>query len=352
MKGKKIKYITAILGSFFIINSSSVICYATTYEAGQYMVGTDIPSGTYVVFKREDVESGDVSIISDHISYRGVSTNYIINIQNGDKLILTNCYAIPLSESPQVDTTGEGLFLVGTHIAEGAHLLEAPEVSDVIRDGGFYTIYNDILMNDIVDIEFFGGQKYITVSKGQCLELINCKIVDPLAIENEITGLENSSTTENTLPADNTGYKLGRNKRYTIDQFVEKYNYASEILMEIYEDEEINVGKLTHDDILNKEYMHLNDGAGYVFEIYKKNEYVSDVKIYQESNVSHSQFKAEVVATIFAMDTRFEMSKKGVEDVFSLFDSVKEKRAIETDACKYTANPKNDAVYIKYRDDY
>ncbi len=160
----------------------------TQYEAGVYKVGEDIPAGEYVVFAdrgtgyfcvSSDIDQKDI-LFNDNFDY-----NSIITVNDGEYLNMKRCYAVPIAENPEVDITGTGMFLVGTHISAGEYKLDSGS------DHGYYCIYSSSRQDDIVANDVFEGQDYAAVSDGQYLVLSRCSIAD-----------SGDSAPENTAEAD------------------------------------------------------------------------------------------------------------------------------------------------------
>lgn len=148
----------------------------TKYEYGMNKVGTDIPAGEYVLYAQNrrgyfcvssDSNQEDI-IFNENFDY-----NSIISINDGEYLKMSHCYAIPISENPDVLTEGTGMFKVGLHIPAGEYKLEATD------DRGYYCIYPDSRQDDIIANDIFEGKTYVTVADGQYLVLSGCKFVDP-----------------------------------------------------------------------------------------------------------------------------------------------------------------------------
>lgn len=148
----------------------------TKYEYGMNKVGTDIPAGEYIIYAKNGRGYFCVSSDSnqeDIIFNENFDYNSIISINDGEYLKMSHCYAIPISENPDVLTEGTGMFKVGLHIPAGEYKLEATD------DRGYYCIYPDSRQDDIIANDIFEGQTYVTVADGQYLVLSGCKFVDP-----------------------------------------------------------------------------------------------------------------------------------------------------------------------------
>lgn len=152
----------------------------TTYSAGTYKVGSDIPAGEYCIYCVSDIggyysvnedSKGDSIIGNDNFDY-----NAFVTIYDGQYLELSRAMAVPVSAidgvSYKIDTSKTGTFRVGIDIPAGEYkLINDSEL------GGYYCVYNNSNPDaDIVTNDNFEGQTYITVSDGQYLLLSRCKI--------------------------------------------------------------------------------------------------------------------------------------------------------------------------------
>lgn len=187
------------------LNADNTETTLTKYSSGQYKVGTDIPSGEYVLFASDgkgyfclssDGNADDI-IVNDNFEY-----NSILTINDGEYLNLTRCYAIPIAENPTVETTQTGMFLVGKHIPAGEYKLDAGS------DSGYYCIYSSSRQDNIVSNDNFDGQRYVTVSDGQYLLLSRCEFADPPQTPQvEITDTETIKQIQELL--NSNGYQCG-----------------------------------------------------------------------------------------------------------------------------------------------
>ncbi|WP_313260751.1 hypothetical protein [Lacrimispora sp.] len=152
------------------------------YKASTYKIGNDMPAGEYVLIADDtDIKyfqiSNDSTGLSNSIITNGVfQTNSIVTVDNGQYFNFTGCYAVPISEDTTLDTTKEGMFKVGKHLDPGEYQLWASNESDV----AYYAIHKDsshnsesIKTNGIIE-----GRTYVTVEKGEYLELTGCYIME------------------------------------------------------------------------------------------------------------------------------------------------------------------------------
>lgn len=157
------------------VREESDIDEYTRYNSGVYKVGTDIPSGEYILFAQDGYGYFCVSPDSnqDDITFNeNFDYNSIITINDGEYLELYSCYAIPVEENPEIDLSGPGMFRVGIDIPAGEYKLAATD------DCGYYCIYPDSRQDDIISNDIFENQNYVTVSNGQYLVLSGCKFTE------------------------------------------------------------------------------------------------------------------------------------------------------------------------------
>jgi hypothetical protein len=152
----------------------------TTYSAGTYKVGIDIPAGEYCIYCTSSISGyysvnadskGDSIIGNDNFDY-----NAFVTVSDGQYLELSRATAVPVSAidgvSYKIDTSKTGTFRVGIDIPAGEYKL----INDS-KLSGYYCVYNNSNPDaDIVTNDNFEGQTYITVSDGQYLLLSRCKI--------------------------------------------------------------------------------------------------------------------------------------------------------------------------------
>lgn len=154
-------------------HSGSFHLFENKYEAGQYKIGTDIPSGEYVFFAEDS--SGYFSVTSDAngndiIANENFSYNSIMSIYDGEYLELSRCYAVPITDVSKISKDKGTMFKIGVFLQPGEYKLIADS------DSGYYCIYSDDRQDDIVSNDNFKGQSYVNVSDGQYLLLSRCHI--------------------------------------------------------------------------------------------------------------------------------------------------------------------------------
>ena len=145
----------------------------TSYEAGQYKIGQDMPSGEYVIFSNSG--SGYFAVTSDSngddiIANENFDYNSIITVKDGEYLELSRCYAVPISEVNTLPLDSANMLKLGLHISAEEYKLIADS------DRAYYCIYNDGRQNDIESNDNFSGQAYVTIEDGQYLLLSRCHI--------------------------------------------------------------------------------------------------------------------------------------------------------------------------------
>ena len=159
----------------------------TGYPEGQYKVGTDIPSGQYVLYPLDYMGDAYYSYSSDAngkeiINNDFFSGNSLIEVFNGEFLELSNCVAHPLGEAPvrSLNPFGElsdGFYIVGVDIPAGEYKLFADATSN-----GYYCIYTDLRRSYIKSNDNFDSSRYISVSRGDYLLLSRCHTTVDLSL--------------------------------------------------------------------------------------------------------------------------------------------------------------------------
>lgn len=146
------------------------------YAGGTYEVGVDIPAGEYAVFVISDKQgkfnvsrdrTGDETIFKDSFRY-----NSIFTVRDGEYLQLNNCRAKKIETVDSINTSGNGMFKIGTYLPAGEYELVADS------DSGYYCIYNNSRFQDIIKNDNFEGNVYVSVKDGQYLKLSRCHIVN------------------------------------------------------------------------------------------------------------------------------------------------------------------------------
>ena len=162
-----------------------VITVIKTYPAGMYKVGSDIPSGDYVLLPNVagDLASFEITSSPDRkqdsiISNDNFSGRELISISDGQYLNVSDAAIYKLSEAPAVNKSAkqfaDGMYCVGTDIPAGDY-----KVVPTDSISGYYEITSDnshkfenMIGNQIVDHEL-----YLTLENGQYIKLERAKLV-------------------------------------------------------------------------------------------------------------------------------------------------------------------------------
>ncbi|MCR4718259.1 MAG: copper amine oxidase N-terminal domain-containing protein [Firmicutes bacterium] len=148
------------------------------YGNGTYCVGDDIPEGMYILIS--ETKNGYFAITSD-ANGRSILTNdnfggnTYVELKKNTFLELINCYAINYTDDLVFDAVDNGyvtgMFKVGKDIEAGRYKL-------LTVSSGYYAIYN-IPYGEIVANDFFYGDNYIELKKGQYVQINDCLIKKP-----------------------------------------------------------------------------------------------------------------------------------------------------------------------------
>lgn len=149
----------------------------TEYPDGLYKVGTDLPTGEYVIFKAPNAENGYMRLSKDNaqniiVKDGGFDYNTIITVEKGEYLKITDAYAVPIDKAT-VKNYGEGTFKVGTHIPAGSYVL-----SEFPSEVGTYYVLDDNRQIQYLGRVEIDGSAPVTVKDGQYLILSNCAIYE------------------------------------------------------------------------------------------------------------------------------------------------------------------------------
>lgn len=149
----------------------------TTYSEGQYKIGTDMPSGEYILFSTSG--NGYFSVTTDAngddiVFNDNFDVNSIVTVHDGEFLKLSRAFAVSTVDfysEYTIVTDSPGVMLkVGKDLYAGEYKIKATS------DSGYYCIYADSRHNDIVSNDNFSGSRYIEVADGQYLVLSRCVI--------------------------------------------------------------------------------------------------------------------------------------------------------------------------------
>ena len=152
-----------------------------TYPEGMYKVGKTIPAGQYILYPVRKGDTGYFSInrnssgsLSSIIANDNFYGNSIVTVRSGEYLELGFCKAVPIKNTKIKLSSDGGMYRVGIDIPAGEYRLKST---------GAYSAYYEVSSGDrhtldqIVTNDNFRGTTYITVQKGQYLNLSRCKIV-------------------------------------------------------------------------------------------------------------------------------------------------------------------------------
>lgn len=151
-----------------------------SYSEGQYKVGTDIPSGQYILYNISTSKayyciSSDANG-NDIIANNNFKSQNYITVHDGEYLELVRCEAFSVKDKKEVDTSSgyltEGHYLVGEDLPAGEYKLTCTDSAK-----GYYAVCSDDLSDDIIANDNFKGDCYVSVSDGQYLEIVRCKLL-------------------------------------------------------------------------------------------------------------------------------------------------------------------------------
>ena len=154
------------------------------YQSGQYKVGTDIPSGTYII-SNDGTNLCNVCVSSDTNCNNKIFENnfyeysYVV-VNDGDYLKLTNCSAMNESEMHSKAMVSyknvyfkNSMLMVGEDIEPGEYKVTSTSNSSYAS----YAIFNNNLRSMSTSAyEKISGSNYITLKEGEYVILENCKI--------------------------------------------------------------------------------------------------------------------------------------------------------------------------------
>lgn len=144
----------------------------SSYDAGTYEVGKDIPAGEYVIISEFAYfeRSKDLEDEIDSIIVNGFVVNRtIITISKGEYFEFTEGIAYPIAKAPKVTVTSdklpEGMYKIGLDLPAGKYKVVATD------DDCYVEIAKDSThsMYSVVANSIFDGEKHVTVKDGQYL---------------------------------------------------------------------------------------------------------------------------------------------------------------------------------------
>ena len=162
----------------------------TSYPAGTYRAGVDLPAGEYVL-----LSSGNdpgVYMISDEknpgdhdqlIDYGGIQNDAIVLVEDGEYLTFENAYASPISEVPDLNYRSATEFKVGVHIPAGTwhFVTDDPDNTGIV----FVMSSPRRQYKDMISMKYIDTTPVsITLEKGQYLLMMNCRFTAQTASVN------------------------------------------------------------------------------------------------------------------------------------------------------------------------
>lgn len=152
-----------------------------SYGAGKYQVGKNLDAGEYILFSAP-MRTGFFAVLADEdtadvISKGSFDVNTILTVEEGDNLIISDCFAIFADDYYSMNRIKlnqiGGMFKVGVDVQPGKYtLLAQPGQASV------YRIYNNSRFRFTIEEKTFQGTCQVTLEENQYLELIKCSF-DP-----------------------------------------------------------------------------------------------------------------------------------------------------------------------------
>ncbi len=152
-----------------------------SYGAGKYKVGKNLGAGEYILFSAP-MRTGFFAVLADEdtadvISKGFFDVNTILTVEEGDDLIISDCFAIFADDYYSMNRIKlnqlGGMFKVGVDVQPGKYtLLAQPGQTSV------YRIYNNSRFRFTIEEKTFQGTSRVTLEENQYLELIKCSF-DP-----------------------------------------------------------------------------------------------------------------------------------------------------------------------------
>lgn len=147
------------------------------FNETKYLVGEDIEPGAYIFYQKNADYTGFISVYEDYdeeniIAAESVVNNLMYEAKEGEYLVVSGCDFEPYTDEDKVVFPGEGMFEVGKHIEAGEYIVTTLDDNY----GGYWCIYNDMRLQDIVENSYFeDGESIINVEEGQFLIIDNCE---------------------------------------------------------------------------------------------------------------------------------------------------------------------------------
>ncbi|MDO4355539.1 MAG: hypothetical protein Q4E13_03375 [Clostridia bacterium] len=158
------------------------IAEAASFASGSYVVGEDMPAGSYVIYPDESSRVSSIAVralVKDEeqlVAFESVRVQAVVEVSDGQTLELTNATAMPLEFSDAVDLSAEdvcnGGYLVGVHLPAGTYRL-AP-VKDALLPS--YSVQNAPTGRtaSILAFAVIHESVEITLEEGNYIQLTNC----------------------------------------------------------------------------------------------------------------------------------------------------------------------------------
>ncbi|WP_113673773.1 hypothetical protein [Vallitalea guaymasensis] len=158
-----------------------------SYKAGTYKVGTDIPSGEYIIEVKGNILGGYFEISKDSsgeldsiIANDNIITHSYLTINEGEYLKLQNAVAISVEDKepyePIDNKYQQGMYKVGVDIPAGEYKINMKE--DSVMGFGYYEVTTDSshTLETIVTNDNFENNAYIDLKEGQYIKLTDAFI--------------------------------------------------------------------------------------------------------------------------------------------------------------------------------
>ena len=154
------------------------------YESGSYVVGRDIPAGDYVLIENADAVFASVLVRADDSEESDLVTHHLINNRAVVRLAaetwvtLSEATAWPIESAPdEVPGTGEGGYLVGSHLPPGSYTITPLDKAPLSS----YSVYDGILGSgeQLTKFEVLHKDVDIDLTAGEYIELSGCRLRTP-----------------------------------------------------------------------------------------------------------------------------------------------------------------------------
>lgn len=162
-----------IVDSLTAENPSEPDFSTSTYSAGSYRVGKDIPAGEYKITCSGDI-AGYYCVYTDTTEEDIVDNDNFtacvyVTLTDGQYIEVKRATFTAIEDADATTTlVGNGMYKVGFDLDAGEYLITADS-----GERGYYAIWDssDVENKDILTNDIFEGSTYVTVSEGQYLEI-------------------------------------------------------------------------------------------------------------------------------------------------------------------------------------